>query len=69
MKNIFKTYGDWILGITGFVILACIIWVFTWGILLISRNMTQAFGSLGEIKDGATFHINEAQTLNLKGLK
>ena len=68
MKNIFKTYGDWILGAVGFLILSCIIWVFAWGILLISRNMTQAFGSLGQTQNGMTFRIDQAQTLDLKGL-
>jgi hypothetical protein len=69
MKNIFKAYGDWILGAAGFAILVSMIWVFAWGILLISKNMTQAFGSLGEIKDGATFHLDQAEALDLKGLK
>jgi hypothetical protein len=70
MKNAFKNYGDWILGSAGFLIFALIVWVFIWGMLLIAKNMTQAFGSLGNVKNNtAAFHLDQAQDLDFKGLQ
>lgn len=70
MKNIFKNYGEWILGLAGLVLFASIIWVFSWGILLISGSMSQAFGSLGRGQNAAaTFRVDQAKELDFKGLK
>jgi len=69
MKNIFKNYGDWILGGLGMLLFLSIVWIFSWGILLIGKSMGQAFGSLGKEKNVVTtFLVEEAQKLDFKGL-
>jgi len=69
MKNILKSYGDWILGGLGMLLFLSIVWIFSWGILLIGRSMSQAFGSLGKEKSVVTtFLVDDAKKLDFKGL-